>query len=201
MMFVGSRFCPHCGAKAEQPVDVGPALPCPNCRVAMTQIMLKQTPLQECQRCFGLWVDAESFERICADRARQADVLAAAPSEQQQVLKPHITPGPVNYRPCPRCGQLMNRFNFGHTSGVVIDKCAGHGVWFDFDELRRIVDFIQAGGMDLARQQEWEERTRRDRELDAQRRVDAMAQSFAAQDDNTVGGVFRALWRIMGTHL
>src|SRR3954454_6281373 len=66
MMFVGSKFCPHCGAAAVMPVEVGPALDCPVCRAPMKQILLKQTPLQECQQCFGVWVDAASFERICA---------------------------------------------------------------------------------------------------------------------------------------
>src|SRR6185437_14579497 len=131
MMFVGSQYCPHCGTKASVPLDVGPALSCPDCRVPMEQVMLKLTPLQECQRCFGIWVNAQAFERICADRERQADVLSAG-----QPPAPKMVAGPVRYRPCPQCGQLMNRFNFGHTSGVVIDKCAEHGVWFDRDELR-----------------------------------------------------------------
>ena len=200
MMFVGSKFCPHCGARSETPVDVGPALKCPNCRVVMKQIMLKQTPLQECQKCFGVWVDATSFERICADRERQADVLGATPAEQQQILRPHIVPGPVKYRPCPRCGQLMNRFNFGHTSGVIIDKCAGHGVWFDHDELRRIIDYIQAGGMDLSRQREWEERTEKAREAEAQRRVDAIGDSLiVGQGDARTRIVFRAIGQIFGS--
>ena len=144
MMFVGSKFCPHCGAKAEQPVDAGPALDCPVCKVPMKQILLKQTPLQECQRCFGLWVDAKAFERICADRERQADALDADNGDVDPVTHaprrraPKMVPQSVRYRPCPRCGQLMNRFNFGRVSGIVIDKCAGHGIWFDRDELAKV---------------------------------------------------------------
>ena len=71
------RVLPALRHRAEQPIDIGPALPCPNCRVAMRQIMLKVTPLQECQKCFGIWVDQLSFDRICADREKQADVLAS----------------------------------------------------------------------------------------------------------------------------
>jgi Zn-finger nucleic acid-binding protein len=201
MMFLGSKFCPHCGAKAEAPVDEGPALSCPNCDVIMKRIMLKQTPLQECQKCLGLWVDATSFDRVCADRERQADVLALSPDEQRAALEPHLAPGPVKYRPCPRCGQLMNRFNFAHTSGVIVDKCAAHGVWFDRDELRRIIDFLRAGGMDLSRQKEWDEKTRRARELDAQSRVDAVSESFTMQDPDTVGRVLHVLGRIIGAGL
>ena len=196
MMFAGSKFCPHCGAQAVKPLEVGPALNCPDCKIVMKQILLKQTPLQECQRCFGIWVAADAFERICADRERQADVLS---NEQQP--RPHIIPAPVRYRPCPQCGNLMNRFNFGHTSGVIIDKCADHGVWFDRDELRRIVDYIQQGGLDLARQQdEWKE-TEKARETAAQQRVDNIADSFAMSDPNNLGEFLYQLGRAMGRRI
>jgi len=56
----------------------------------------------------------------------------------------------------------MNRSNFAHSSGVIIDVCKHHGVWFDSEELPKIIDFIRRGGMELARERE---RT----ELDAER--------------------------------
>jgi Zn-finger nucleic acid-binding protein len=198
MMFVGSKFCPHCGVKAEIPVEIGPALPCPNCNVLMQHIMLKGTPLQECQQCFGLWVDSTSFDRICADREKQADVLSLSPLEQAEALKPHMIPGPVRYRPCPRCGQLMNRFNFGHVSGVIIDKCAEHGVWFDRDELRRIVDFIQAGGLEMVKQRESAAQTARAREAEAQARADAMGSIIMGGDPDRSEDIMRFLGRTLG---
>jgi hypothetical protein len=48
----------------------------------------------------------------------------------------------------------MNRFNFAHLSGVIVDVCKGHGIWFDADELRRIVEFIRGGGLVRAREHE-----------------------------------------------
>jgi Zn-finger nucleic acid-binding protein len=51
----------------------------------------------------------------------------------------------------------MNRSNFGMRSGVIIDVCRGHGTWFDRDELRRVIEFIRSGGLDLARQREIEQ--------------------------------------------
>jgi Zn-finger nucleic acid-binding protein len=63
------------------------------------------------------------------------------------------------YRPCPKCGELMNRFNFANCSGVILDACKPHGVWFDADELRRIVSFIRGGGLDMARSRERHELT------------------------------------------
>jgi Zn-finger nucleic acid-binding protein len=63
----------------------------------------------------------------------------------------------VNYIPCPDCGQLMNRNNFAKASGVIVDICKKHGVWFDADELPSIIGFIQKGGMEMARQRELDE--------------------------------------------
>jgi hypothetical protein len=48
----------------------------------------------------------------------------------------------------------MNRINFAHTSGVIVDVCTKHGTWFDADELRRVLEFITAGGLEAARARE-----------------------------------------------
>jgi Zn-finger nucleic acid-binding protein len=61
---------------------------------------------------------------------------------------------PVQYAPCPICKNLMNRLNFAHTSGVIVDVCTSHGTWFDSDELRRVLEFISAGGLEAARARE-----------------------------------------------
>ena len=190
MMFVGSKFCPHCGAKAELPIPIGPALPCPECNVTMQHLMIKGTQLQECPTCYGIWIDAISFDRICADRERQADLLNPGP-------KPRIFRSAVRYRPCPVCGELMNRFNFAHTSGVIIDKCAEHGVWFDRDELQRVVDFLHAGGLEFSRQREWEEHVARMNAKQIQARSDAIHRSISAQDDDSLAGIFRMIGDII----
>jgi hypothetical protein len=48
----------------------------------------------------------------------------------------------------------MNRLNFAHTSGVIVDVCTPHGTWFDADELRRVLEFITNGGLEAARVRE-----------------------------------------------
>ena len=154
-MFVGQKLCPHCGAKTD-PQEADPnAKPqlCPRCRTTpMNPIVLGGNSLRECPKCEGLWVDPESLRQICADREKQAAVLgletaaangAAVDADQK-----------ITYLPCPICRKLMNRVNFASYSGVIVDVCREHGTWFDHDELRRIVDFIRAGGLDKARARE-----------------------------------------------
>jgi Zn-finger nucleic acid-binding protein len=154
MIFLGSKFCAHCGAKVEraEASDETPKL-CPRCRVQLDAIALGPATLHECPRCEGLWIDVETFTEICADREKQAAVLGGAqPAHAPATLDFNLDD--VHYVPCPACGALMNRVNFAHTSGVIVDVCKGHGTWFDRDELRRIVEFIRDGGLERARQRE-----------------------------------------------
>lgn len=154
MMFAGSKHCPHCGASAARTQRSDAVTPrhCPRCRVHLEEVTLGATVIQECPRCDGLWVETEAFERICADREQQSAVLGA------RVKSFDGNRGvAVNYVPCPQCGQLMNRLNFARCSGVIIDFCKGHGTWFDHEELRKIVEFIRAGGLEASRRKEREE--------------------------------------------
>ena len=54
--------------------------------------------------------------------------------------------------------------HFAHKSGVILDICKAHGAWFEREELRRIVEFIRAGGLETSRErdrEEWEAATRK----------------------------------------
>lgn len=62
----------------------------------------------------------------------------------------------------------MNRVNFAQCSMVIVDVCAKHGTWFDRDELHRIVEFIQYGGLQTARRRELQEAEEKLRRLKGQ---------------------------------
>jgi Zn-finger nucleic acid-binding protein len=152
MMFIGQKFCPHCGARADRKETEAAKLMCPRCGVRMNEVTLGQTSLFECAKCEGIWADKVSLEEICADRERQAAVLGM-PTQLNTDLVGQVE-SKIRYVPCPVCNKLMNRVNFAKCSHVVVDVCSQHGTWFDKDELRRIVEFIRAGGLDLARERE-----------------------------------------------
>jgi Zn-finger nucleic acid-binding protein len=154
MMFLGDKHCPRCGALAAREEKVAEVTSrCPRCREDLAAVAVGASHMLECARCGGLWISAAAFEQICADREQQAAILgAASPARPQHAVRPEH--GRVRYVPCPDCHQLMNRLNFAHCSGVVVDVCKGHGTWFDRDELARIVEFIRAGGLDAARARE-----------------------------------------------
>jgi len=117
----------------------------------MREVLIGDTALMECERCHGTWIDAATFEHVCADRAAQAAVL-----HQLAAARP-APAGEVRYRKCVACGKMMNRVNFGRLSGAVVDVCKGHGTFLDAGELHLIVTFIQNGGLDRARQRQIED--------------------------------------------
>lgn len=165
MVFQGAKFCSHCGARVDRTESDGAQTePCPRCATRMSSVAVGTTMLRECPNCQGLWVDAATLEQICAERERQAAVLGLADSA--------VSPGSfveekIKYLPCPVCRKLMNRVNFARYSNVIVDVCKEHGTWFDKDELRRVVEFIRAGGLDEARSRELAELKERQRQLRA----------------------------------
>jgi Zn-finger nucleic acid-binding protein len=151
-MFFGSKFCGHCGADAV-PADVSAAedsAKCPRCSVALRKLTIDKIVLRECERCDGIWSDAETFEKICLDHDERSAALAYF-GERPQMPASKI---PIRYVACPECKQLMNRNNFARVSGVIVDLCKEHGVWFDAGELPKIVKFIEGGGLARAREKE-----------------------------------------------
>jgi Zn-finger nucleic acid-binding protein len=127
----------------------------------MTEIAVGDTAMRECSRCRGTWVDASTFEHICASHEAQAAVIHhGAPA-------PARTTAEFRYRKCVACGTMMNRLNFGRLSGTVVDVCRGHGTFLDAGELHAIVRFIQGGGLDRARQRQIEDLKEQERQLRA----------------------------------
>ena len=194
MMFIGSKHCQRCGAAAAVPEVVDAKdRKCPRCRLEMALVTIGSTAVLECERCFGLWLDVPSFEKICADREQQSVVLGAAAHAPTQ--SGHET-SKVNYVPCPECSQLMNRLNFARCSGVIVDICKKHGTWFDRDELSRIVEFISGGGLNAARAKEkLEIAEQREQLRQEQRAVDLRRSSslgIGDADDHRLTGIASA---------
>ncbi|MFI5379617.1 MAG: zf-TFIIB domain-containing protein [Tepidisphaerales bacterium] len=193
LIFLGSKFCSHCGARVQTPTREQSAagLACPRCQGKLAAASVGGMPLEECMRCGGLWIGSETFQRICSDRESQAAALALQVPAETPVEEP------VRYLKCPQCSQLMIRRSYALRSGVILDICRAHGIWFDRDELRRIIEFIRSGGLDRARQAEKEELDRDRARLEAERsscasHASAMLQS-GGDDDEESGSLLRGI--------
>jgi Zn-finger nucleic acid-binding protein len=170
VMFAGSKFCSHCGARGNRDEAAASERLCPRCQIAMKTVKIGTTALLECGDCEGIWVDVDTLQQICADRERQA-FAANVPNALNQPLELEKN---IRYVPCPVCHQLMNRVQFAQCSHVIVDVCAEHGTWFDKQELERAVQFIRAGGMDKARAQQIEQLKDEQRRLSVARLAGTM---------------------------
>ena len=156
-----SKFCHNCGTAI---VPQGPAgeptdAKCPACqettKLNSRALGKDGASVLECPECTGLWIGNETF-KLVAVKARSS----AAPSELapgRKILRSAADlpkqKGPM-YRRCPECDKMMSRRMFGKTSGVVIDACRNHGIWFDAQELEGVLAWIRKGGEARSREKE-----------------------------------------------
>ena len=191
MMFLGSKHCPRCGAAYRRENEVISAgRKCPRCKIELQVVTIGDSKVLECSKCLGLWLTTKSFERLCSDKEQQSAVLGSA---SLQDVDRSIPQTKVNYVPCPECSQLMNRANFARCSGVIIDLCKQHGIWFDRDELSRIVEFIRSGGLEMSRAKEKMQLEEERRQLAQQQAtLDMQRSGMANLDSDRVSGITSA---------
>jgi Zn-finger nucleic acid-binding protein len=166
--FAGSRFCARCGkALALEPLLDPTDAPCPRCdtplRVfgfgtasseALPDDALSDLPMHECTACGGMFVSQTTLDAIIKRESPGPDgqaALGGALTAGARHAPPVASSGPrldvVRYVKCPLCHELMNRNNFGKRSGVIVDVCRAHGVWFDKGELTQAIEFVAHGGL------------------------------------------------------
>jgi Zn-finger nucleic acid-binding protein len=197
-----ARFCHHCGTPIvpEQEATRATEYGCPVCgeekKLRSRKLEGGDVAVLECMVCGGLWMGSETFQAVLEGARKSAlppksegGIQSAPPDYRQGSQAPQQ--GPL-YRKCVVCAKLMNRINYGRSSGVIIDLCKGHGVWFDADELERLVKWIRQGGLAQADE-------RRQIELKTERQLAAMDQKFHAMKDyedmgsRGQGGIFGVL--------
>ena len=151
-----ARFCHSCGERLEAE-SVGGEDPPWNCPACGDKSVLKSRRLgqekisvAECQLCAGLWVGHGSFEQLTALAARQAELMRGTQQSPPAPVVAKPNPEAARYRKCVQCGELMWRRNFFRRSGVVVDVCREHGIWFDDGELAQLLEWLSKGGHHIA---------------------------------------------------
>lgn len=157
-----AKFCDHCGAAlaAEKLGELKTKLICPACRGdrQLFSRAIGGATLMECRICAGLWVENSVFSRL-VEQARTSDAFWDDASRPENHCSPATATAnpPHGYLPCPECGQLMLRKNYSHESGVIVDFCRQHGMWFDGDKLSRLLHWIHTGGFIVDQSQQLDE--------------------------------------------
>lgn len=186
-MVDAAKFCSTCGVQitAEKVQTKNINQKCPRCDAMLVGRTVKNGSFSECTDCGGLWLVEGTFDELVLERDQEAVgaflQISTNVERKRTVMDEELNS--VRYMKCPTCSQLMNRRNFGSASGVIIDTCKGHGAWFDVFELEAVLEFVQKGGLDKARERKLEEQQRK-ADLASER---ARSTSYLS-DGHVVGG-------------
>jgi Zn-finger nucleic acid-binding protein len=112
--------------------DVAPPKPsrlCPACGELLFERTYSGVDIDECDRCFGLWLDHGELEHLAENLPLPERLLRTNQATVQ--VRPEGT------RPCPHCAEMLVGT---HVKGVRIDLCPDcQGVWLDQGELNRLL--------------------------------------------------------------
>jgi Zn-finger nucleic acid-binding protein len=138
---------------------------CPRCRDAvLARRTFDDIAIESCPRCRGAFVDTVSFERVIRARGeiRSLELPPDPPASAGRSADFSA------YVRCPECNNLMNRYNYARISGVIVDICRAHGIWFDRAELAGVIEFVRAGGLERSKRREVEDVESRRRSVSAE---------------------------------
>ena len=211
-----AKFCHHCGAailvegRSGEPTEH----PCPACgperRLDSRAFGEPPVAVMECRVCAGLWLGAQTFEILMGRAGEKAAVgggsaaaggwVAAAGGDAAGRRRSTAQSGPL-YRRCPLCDQMMARRNFARRSGVIVDSCREHGLWFDAGELDALLEWTRQGGRKEAEKRDREEAReagRAGRLRAATSRVEKLARAGGGAGAGSMGSDAAPLLKALG---
>ena len=138
----GDLSCPHCGDKAAVMTRWG---------LAPSKTRPAGYEVDGCTACGGVWLEAPTLEAMLAEASELVGKVAVVEAKVERRVVAEAS-GPVTYRRCPVCRDMMARRNFERVSGIILDTCIDHGTYFDGGELQDVLNFVRSGGLVLAQQ-------------------------------------------------
>ena len=151
-----SKFCHSCGTTIVADADdfSRTDLNCPVCdnqKLQSRKMKSGTFSLMECHHCAGIWLSSKTFSHL--EQKAKIEAVSGIISEpiQAKISKENYNPTKF-YRKCPQCNSIMQRKNYATSSGIVIDICKNHGIWFDIKELDEILKFIRSGQLQKAQE-------------------------------------------------
>ena len=146
MNIADALHCAGCGhSLGLEPVALASALSCPSCKCGLQAFAGASGGLQDCPKCGGQFVENALLKDLLERKQVMGGLVPSAPRQSNPLDQP------VTYRRCPACAEHMQRRNFGGKSGIIVDTCYRHGVWFDPGELPRVLQWVRSGGLAQAR--------------------------------------------------
>ncbi len=110
---------------------------CPRCRQPLVVQQAPRLVMNCCFSCGGLFLDGAASQRVVD--ALDPNAMHAASELSRQARAPVVATDATI--PCPQCARALERMPIP-AAGVTVDVCREHGVWFDRDELQRVVSAV-----------------------------------------------------------
>lgn len=167
-----ARFCHSCAQPiiAQETAGESTAYSCPACgeerRLHSRRLGAEErVAVLECGSCAGLWLGNDVFRLLEARTLETESTFQMPQGRGTELPAARFADGSATslYRPCVKCGKLMHRRNYGRKSGVIVDTCSAHGLWFDLGELNRVLGWVRGGGRRRADEAAEHERRHRER--------------------------------------
>lgn len=201
-----ARYCHHCAVPLLPEALAGETTHylCPGCsknrHLESRSLESAGISVLECPRCAGLWLGTDTFDTLLKKaRTTSAPDGWRPDRESPSLLPPGASQSDPTYRPCPICTKLMHRRNFGRKSGIIIDSCKPHGIWFDAHELAGILRWVQEGG-ELAAQRLAEEEAREAEKRAKSKKISLPPDHGADYPDPGPGSLLEALRWLLGSY-
>ncbi len=121
---------------------------CPHCETSLQTIKLDFNGpflIERCKSCFGLFFDNGELETLLENSILNVSNINLTLIKNINKDR-YQSEQKVKYVKCPVCSIFMNRVNYGHRSGVIIDQCKKHGIWLDSGEVTHLMEWKKAGG-------------------------------------------------------
>jgi Zn-finger nucleic acid-binding protein len=149
LMAAISRQCPHCGRRSEPRTvrdrDRREPVNCPSCKQRTSFRRLGGIQIDRCDDCAGMWFDDGELEAL-PEALSEHDLATEAVGTLDGLRAPRSTGvREVRYLLCPVCDQAMNRRNYQQVSGIILNRCSGHGTWLDFASAKALLTVFAEG--------------------------------------------------------
>lgn len=121
----------------------------------MSEVSYEGVPVDICNSCKGIWLDATELSTIVKTKEKtwSKNVVKMVMAETGVTGVPEVEED--RSIDCPKCGGDMPPNNYQNNSGIIINACKKrHGIWLDAGELSRIQIFME----------KWEELAKKDSE-------------------------------------
>ncbi|MCL5011214.1 MAG: zf-TFIIB domain-containing protein [Patescibacteria group bacterium] len=112
---------------------------CPNCQnQELEKIVFHQTKVDFCDKCLGMWFDADELRAVKDDKdenLKWLDIDLWKDEKQFQLSQ--------SQKACPKDGSPMYETQY-NDSGIGVDVCnLCRGIWLDRGEFKKIIDYLK----------------------------------------------------------